>query len=309
MLAVRSEYGVRDDLDRITMLEWLREKRQPERAIGRFWRPVLVSAINVELDRMAATYGQQVIRLGFLATAKSYEMGVPNVPLGQLCASKAWQDYPAVSIEFRSPVREFVRDDNMVREAMTDDGAATADYFVSAVPFERAAALTPGIDVEFSGWGNSSITTVHLWFDRTVTGLPHGALLDRTIHWFFNKDRGRYLQVVVSASDSLLSATKRDVVAMTVRELGEFLPAVREATLERSRVVKEPRATIVAAPGLDSQRPGPRTRLRNLFVAGDWTRTGWPSTMEGAVRSGYLAAEAVTEAAGSPRRFVVPDLA
>ncbi len=309
MLAVRSEYGVREDLDRISMLEWLRQKRQPERAIQRFWRPVLVSAINVELDEMAAAYGQQVIRLGFQATADSYEIGIPKTLLGQLCVPGRWRGYPRVSLEFHRPVREILQDGAMATGMRTDDGVVTAEYYVSAVPFETASGLAPGLDVDFSGWGHSSITTVHLWFDRPVTNLPHGALLDRTIHWFFNKDRGRYLQVVISASDALLAAPARDVVAIALNELKEFLPVVQDAKLERARVVKEARATIVARPGLDHSRPGPRTRLRNFFLAGDWTRTGWPSTMEGAVRSGYLAAEAITEEAGSPRRFLVPDIA
>jgi uncharacterized protein with NAD-binding domain and iron-sulfur cluster len=99
------------------------------------------------------------------------------------------------------------------------------------------------------------------------------------------------------------------VIALAVRELGEFFPAVRDAQLEKAHVVKEVRAVFSARPGLESQRPPARTAIRNLFLAGDWTRSGWPATMEGAVRSGYLAAEAVTEAAGAPRKFLLPDIA
>jgi zeta-carotene desaturase len=91
--------------------------------------------------------------------------------------------------------------------------------------------------------------------------------------------------------------------------LGEFFPQAREARLEKAHVVKEVRATFSARPGLEHLRPAARTRHANLFLAGDWTRSGWPATMEGAVRSGYLAAEAVTEAAGTPQRFVFPDIA
>jgi zeta-carotene desaturase len=125
----------------------------------------------------------------------------------------------------------------------------------------------------------------------------------------FNKNAGRYVQLVVSASRSLVEMPRADVIALAVRELAEFFPAVNDAKLEKAHVVKEVRATFSASPGLESRRPAARTGLRNLFLAGDWTRSGWPATMEGAVRSGYLAAEAVTEAAGSPRKFVLPDIA
>jgi zeta-carotene desaturase len=125
----------------------------------------------------------------------------------------------------------------------------------------------------------------------------------------FNKRGGRYLQLVVSASRSLVEMPRGDVIALALRELAEFFPAVAGARLEKAHVVKEVRATFSAKPGLEAVRPAAKTRISNLFLAGDWTRTGWPSTMEGAVRSGYLAAEAVTQTAGTPKRFLLPDIA
>jgi zeta-carotene desaturase len=125
----------------------------------------------------------------------------------------------------------------------------------------------------------------------------------------FNKSKGRYLQVVVSASRSLLEMNRADIIDLAVRELGEFFPKVREAKLEKAHVVKEVRATYSAAPGLEQLRPGNPTRFPNLFLAGDWTQSGWPATMEGAVRSGYLAAEALTRAAGKEHAFLLPDIA
>jgi zeta-carotene desaturase len=102
---------------------------------------------------------------------------------------------------------------------------------------------------------------------------------------------------------------RQDVIDLAVRELGEFFPAAREASLVKAHVVKEIRATFAASPGLESLRPGAHTSLPNVFLAGDWTRSGWPATMEGAVRSGYIAAEAVAEASGSPATFLLPDIA
>jgi zeta-carotene desaturase len=184
-----------------------------------------------------------------------------------------------------------------------------AKAVVSAVPFEKAAALAPEAGIDVSAFTHSSITGIHFWFDRPVTNLPYGTLLDRNLQWFFAKDGGRYLKLVVSASKPWLKLPRQQVIDLALAELAEFLPVVREATLENAQVVKEARATYSALPGLGKHRPGNRTKLDNFVLAGDWTRSGWPSTMEGAARSGYLAAEAVTEILGRPQRFLLPDIA
>ncbi|HYI94537.1 MAG TPA: FAD-dependent oxidoreductase [Bryobacteraceae bacterium] len=184
------------------------------------------------------------------------------------------------------------------------DEVRRADYYISAVPFERSQALT-GSPVD--GFEHSPITGIHIWFDRSITDLPHATLLDRTIQWMFNKGGGKYVQLVVSASRSLVKMDRQEVLALSLRELKEFFPAAVSAQVERFHVVKELRATYSAKPGL--KRPSIRTDVPNVFRAGDWVSSGWPSTMEGAVRSGYLAAEAVTQAAGHPVKFVLPDIA
>jgi zeta-carotene desaturase len=259
--------------------------------VERFWRQVLVSAINEELDRMAASHGFQVFGLAFLGTSESYQMGVPQVPLGALYDAAFWKRWGNVRLHFRQPVTSLT---------------GSAGYVVVAVPFERVAAIIPGYQPP--AMEHSPITGIHLWFDRSVTDLPHATLLDSPLQWVFNKGAGRHLQVVVSASRDLTAMSRGDVVDLAVRDLSEYFPAVKTAALLRSRVVKEVRATFSALPGLSRQRPSPRTHLPNVFVAGDWTQTGWPSTMEGAVRSGYAAAEAVAAAEGQPRRFLVPEI-
>jgi squalene-associated FAD-dependent desaturase len=309
LLAIRREHNRRKDLESITMLDWLREKRQTERAIERFWGQVLISAVNEDLDRMAASHGFQVFWLGFLAQATSYQLGIPAVPLGDLYAPEAWKRIGNVRLNLRAPVDEVRMDGDAVRSIVAAGEEHRADYYVSALPFERVPALLPRLDLKLDAFEHSPITGIHLWFDRSITQLPYATLLDRTIEWMFNKSGGRYLQLVVSASRSLVDMSRADVIALAVRELAEFFPRAAEAKIEKAHVVKEVRATFSARPGLESLRPVSATKIPNLFLAGDWTRSGWPATMEGAVRSGYLAAEAVTLAAGTPRKFVLPDIA
>jgi squalene-associated FAD-dependent desaturase len=309
LLAIRREHGRRKDLDQISMLDWLREKRQTQRAISRFWNQVLVSAVNEDLDRMAASHGFQVFWLGFLARANTYEMGIPAVPLGDLYGPEAWKRIPNVQLHPRKPVERVIVEDGAIRGVMTAGELQRADYFVSALPFERLPAVIPELDLNLAGFEHSPITGIHLWFDRSLTDLPHATLLDRTVQWMFNKSGGRYLQLVVSASRSLVEMPRAEVIALALRELAEFFPLAREAKLEKAHVVKEIRATFSARAGLEQARPVSATRFSNLFLAGDWTRSGWPATMEGAVRSGYLAAEAVTRAAGHKQQFLLPDIA
>jgi len=294
------------ELDSLTMAQWLASQGQPRRAVDRFWRPILLSAVNEELDRMAAAHGFQVFRLGFLGGPESSEMGVPEVGLSQLYAAGQWQRFPNVRIRTGEKIERFRFAGNRAAAVVAKGAEHEADYFICAVPHHHLPAVAPEIPLDLTPFQHSPITGIHLWFDRPVTDLPHAALLDRTIQWFFNKREGRYLQLVVSASRSLTELPRAEVIGLALRELREFLPGAREAKLEKAHVVKEMRATFSAVPGLASARPGPRTRFPNFFLAGDWTATGWPATMEGAVRSGYLAAEAVSEAAGRAAKFLIP---
>jgi zeta-carotene desaturase len=306
--AIEIEQG-RDDLDRITMQEWLEEKRQPARAIERFWRQVLVSAVNEELDRMAAAHGFQVFRLGFLARKNSYEMGVPAVPLGRLYSREAWNRIGQADLRMRAPVEKIVIENGLVEHIVVAGEQVRADHYICALPFERIGAIIPDLALDLTGFDHSPITGIHLWFDRPVIDVPQATMFDRTIQWVFDKGGGKYVQVVVSASRSLIEMPRADVIALAVRELAEFFPAVSQAKLEKAHVVKEVRAVFSPLPGLESRRPPTRTATHNLFLAGDWTRCGWPATMEAAVRSGYLAAEAVSESAGAPQKFLLPDIA
>jgi uncharacterized protein with NAD-binding domain and iron-sulfur cluster len=231
------------------------------------------------------------------------------VPLGELYSGDAWNKVGNVEIRTRSAVTGIKVENGTAAGVLCGPEVCEADAYVCALPFERVATILPELLQDFSALEHSPITGIHLWFDRSITDLPHATLLDRTIQWMFNKHQGRYLQLVVSASRELTEMPRADVIALALRELAEFFPGVSEAKLEKAHVVKEVRATFSAKPGLEQKRPVSQTKFDNLFLAGDWTRSGWPATMEGAVRSGYLAAEAVTASLGSPRKFLLPDIA
>ncbi len=298
LLAIRRERTKRKDLERISMLDWLLQKRQTARAIDRFWRQVLVSAVNEDLDRMAAVHGFRVFWQGFLADADAYEMGVPTIPLGQLYTAEAWKKMPNVRLHLRSPVEAIEGGDFRV-----GGERVRGDYSICALPFERLEALgLPAPKFE-----HSPITGIHLWFDREITNLPHATLLDRTMQWMFNKEGGKYLQLVVSASRDLTALSRNDIIEIAIGDLRLYFPRVHDAKLLKAHVIKEQRATFSAAPETEKLRPSAQTEIPNLFLAGDWTRTGWPATMEGAVRSGYLAAEHIAQAAGKPANFLISE--
>ena len=307
--AIPKERVSRRDLDQISMLDWLREKRQTERAIERYWRQVLVSAINEELDQMAAAHGFQVFWLGMIARADSYEMGIPAVPLRELYDEAVLANAGKIHIHDRASISKIYVTDGKVMAIEAGGKRAVADYYISCLPFERLQTLLPELPVQWDAFRHSPITGIHLWFDRVVTDLPHATLLDRTIQWMFNKRDGRYLQFVVSASRSLVEMPRNEVIELALREGAEFFPAIAKAKLERAQVIKEVRATFSARPGLEKLRPTAATPLHSFFLAGDWTRSGWPATMEGAVRSGYMAAEAVARAANVDAHFLLPDIA
>jgi zeta-carotene desaturase len=161
-----------------------------------------------------------------------------------------------------------------------------------------------GLPEKLQRFETSPITGIHFWFDRKVTDLPHAVLLDRTIQWMFNKsalhaagseqqEAGSYLELVVSSSKTLVEKSKQEVLDLALAELKEFFPAVAAARVLKSTVIKEIKATYSALPMSDEYRPSAMTSWPRLFLAGDWTATGWPATMEGAVRSGYKAADAL----------------
>jgi squalene-associated FAD-dependent desaturase len=314
-----------------SFLEWCHDHGQTEAAIERFWKPILVSALSEDLDLIAVSYAAQVVRESMKSPAARH-MGVPAIPLTDLYNRAG--DYIRArggEIRFRTSLRTFCAAESSVNIRTSDKDSSSEkernfDYLILALPFNALDPVLPQIPAaeplreKLTHFESCPITGIHLWFDRQITDLDHAVLLDRSIQWMFHKSRllitretagptGSYIELVVSASKNLIEKSRAEIVELALREVREFFPAAREATLVKSAVIKEVHATYSPRPGVDAYRPPQTTDWPRVFLAGDWTATGWPATMEGAVRSGYLAAEALLGAAGmSDRQFLVPDL-
>lgn len=305
-------------------LSWLKSNHQTERAIERFWKTVLVSALNEDLDRISVRYAAQVFRESFMKSAEAGKMGLPSIPLSDLYGfATEYIRARGGQVLLRSAVTAIGPKQSSVG-VFCSSGEQQFDFALLAAPFQTAASLLPSdalaepLKQQLAHFDSSPITGIHLWFDREITPLPHAVLLDRTIQWMFHKSKfhdkrasdhqGSYMELVVSASKSLVPKSREDILELATRELAEFFPAAKEARVVKAAVIKEIYATYSIVPGLDQYRPAAKSAWPRIFLAGDWTATGWPATMEGAVRSGYLAAEAITESRGSRQRFLVPDL-
>ena len=280
---------------------WLRKHHQTQRTIDRFWSVVLVSALNETVANAGLKYARKVFVDGFLRSRDGHTVHVPSVPLGRLYGDELrdWMLRHGVVTRLGSGARE-VRPGSVT---LRDGEVLSADHAILAVPFERVLELLPPAlreDPFFARIGDlqpSPITSVHLWLDREILNHPHAVLVDSLGHWVFTRGEvspGRfYLQVVISASRELKALGRDEIQHRVVEELKRLYPKMRDAALLKARVVTEIAATYSVVPGVDAWRPTQATPFPGLILAGDYTATGWPATMEGAVRGGRLAAAEV----------------
>jgi zeta-carotene desaturase len=313
------------DCSRESLGEWLRRHKQTEGALNRFWRLVIASALNAEIDSIALPYAVKVIRELFLNSARAGSMGMSLVPLSELYANVTpYIEARGGSVQLNAPVEGASWDENAARWTIrTRTGELTSEFAILALPFESMGKFLPRLPAargaealarQIERHEHWPICSVHLWFDREVSDLEHAVLLDRHIHWMYNQSKlqtgrgGHCIELVVSAARDFAALERKEAIALALRELAEFFPRVKEAKLEKVALVKEVMATFGVPPGIDAARPSPASPWPNCFLAGDWTATGWPSTMESAARSGHLAAEKLCMSLGEPRTMLEPDL-
>lgn len=327
LLAIVSDRPQPDD--RRSFADWLRVNQQPASTIERFWDIVLVSALSESLDRISYASARKVFVDGFLAHRAGWEVWLPTVPLDVLYSDRLlpWLADRGVDVRLKTGVERLVEDGGRILAVELRNGEQlTAQQFVLAVPHHRVLDLLPeslrdhSLIEDVEQLESAPIASVHLWFDRPITLLPNAVLVGRLSQWVFNRSSvaktgsfagspsSHYYQVVISNARILATRPHSEVVADVVAELKSVWPWAGDAQLQHSRVVVEHHAVFSPLPGSDEIRLPQQSPISNLQFAGDWTRTGWPATMEGAVRSGFLAAENVLNQLGRTDRWLQPDL-
>jgi squalene-associated FAD-dependent desaturase len=360
-LALRSLDPAEPGLDAHRLGDWLAARGQDERARRRLWDLFIVSSLNIAGDEASVPLAATVLKTALLSGNDAADIGVPTVPLGELHGSSAASLLGELGAEVRLGAKAVAVEpgpgggylvrvgagadggDGLARVGAGADGGdreepqpgaaeqIAADGVILAVPAGPAARLAGAAGVtgaaRWDGLGSSPIVNVHVVYDRRVMDLPFAAAVDSPVQWVFDKTRtaglrsGQYLALSQSAADDDV-----DVPVAALRErflpaLEQLFPAAVDARVTDFFVTRERRATFRQAPGCSALRPAAATSLPGLMLAGAWTDTGWPDTMEGAVRSGRtaaqeliqaLAAQATGEPAGSaarPAQAVLPGAA
>ncbi len=314
-----------------TVGKWLQQQRQSPRQIERFWSVVLVSALGENIERASLAAARKVFVDGFMATPAAYEVYVPTVPLSTIYdtfVARKLRDL-GVEVHLERPVERLDGEENGVKALVLRSGEQrTFDAYMIAVPWRSVSRiLAPPLAAAIPQLRHiaelpaAPISAVHLWFDRQIARLDHAVLVGRLSQWVFSRGRmtssnasptdGYYYQVVISASRDVVDAGRDETIARVCGDLAAVFPDARRAKLLHARVVTDRDAVFAPSAQWESFRPSQRTSVANLFLCGDWTATGWPATMESAVRSGRLAAEGVLAAAGTEcasEPLVTPDL-
>jgi squalene-associated FAD-dependent desaturase len=317
------------DSDDETVRQWYMRTGQTERAIRHFWEPIVLATLNDSAENCSMKYAGKVFYEIFLKTADGGKLGIPTVPLSEFYgAGVDLLRQLGGRVELKAGVDSMQqRPDGRwalqagARQFLTDD-------VVLALPFEQQQKLLSGMTLadpsgdiartelldKMGHFIHAPFISILLWYDRQISEIDHAWLLDTTIQWFFHKSRirkyapgqGSHVELVIAGSRRELPMSRAEILEPALAEFERFFPEVRKAKLLKSGILKEARATFSVTPGLESSRPQQATGIPGLFLAGDWTKTDWPSTMESAARSGRLAAGSVV---GDRNRFLLPELA
>ena len=295
----------------LTVADWLRQNGQSPVLCDWLWHPLSIAALNQLPMVAAAAPFVRVLGELFAPDPAASTIGLPSVPLEDLYGPPA-QAFLAArrgEIRLRTPAAVCLDDAGTVLGVRAGDDDIETPIVISSVPWHSFDRIWPdnappaaiaGIARNASSLGSSPIVTVNLWFDRSAAdaiGAPFVGLVGGPMHWIFNrsaivKENAEHISVVASGADDLLRLENAQLTELAVAQLNRALPGLRALTLKRSVVVREPRATFSLAPG-GAPRPGAVTPIPGFFLAGDWTDTGLPGTIEGAVQSGHTAAAAV----------------
>jgi squalene-associated FAD-dependent desaturase len=301
--------------DRQSFGSWLSERGQSPEAVRYLWDLFGLPSLNLPATEAALSLAAKVFRTGLLERNDAADIGVPSVPLLQLHGDPAARVLETAGADVRlgAKARAVLADAGGVTGVVLDGDTVEADAVIVAVPNERVTELLPSAALADptgpARLGSSPIVNVHVVYDRPVMSLPFVAAVDSPVQWAFDRTRaaglgrGQYLAISLSGADAYIDRPVEDIRAEFLPALEALFPRATEVNVERFLVTRERTATFRQAPGTAALRPGPATAVPKLFLAGAWTDTGWPATMEGAVRSGITAARHALRSVGRTERL------
>jgi squalene-associated FAD-dependent desaturase len=294
-----------DSLDERTFANWLTDQCQTQASIDALWNLLSVAALNACSDAASLRLATTVFQTALLSNRSAADIGFPLVPLRDLHGKPAQDTLRNLGAHVRLSTRvNEIQQSSGGFEVREKGGELVADVVIVATPHQQAAKLLPTGAVPDAGamraLGAAPIVNAHVILDRAVAELPFAAVLGSPLQWIFDRTEiaglteGQYLAVSLSAAERYIDEPVESLRVALVPELCRVFPRLHEARVLDFFVTRERRATFLQAPGSQSLRPAVETRIPGLLLAGAWTDTGWPDTMEGAVRSGYNAAAAAT---------------
>lgn len=304
--------------------DWLDSNGQSPETILRFWDVILVSALGEQTAAVSMAAARKVLVDGFTAAKGASDVYVPKIPLSELVGGKllARIENLGVKVITKKPVRQVCDANDLPSIRLSDETELVAEHVICAVPWyrlqdilcKRIAARIPDLK-SIGEFPASPITGLHLWFDQEFTDLPHAVMVGTISQWLFRdptnsdtSDSEHYYQVVISASQEARQLGKDDLIDQVVAEIQNAFPRAKQAKLLRARIVTDPKSVFSVCPDVEAKRPASTTPLNWLHLAGDWTLTGWPATMEGAVISGALAANSIRKQCRLPEQTIDPGL-
>lgn len=298
-------------LDEETVEGWLIGLGQSEQIRSGFWYPVAIATLNEDPAKASALGLAAVLKALFCAPWPDARLGMACVGLSDLYAAEAQRiiEQEGGQVRVNCPVAMLEMEESRVNGVRLADGSVLeADAVVSALPPSALSRIVPPALVprdpalgSLARFTSSPIISINLWFDHPITDALFVGFIGTRVQWLFNKEailaragiQAGYVTLILSAAHGHMDRSKEELVAMAMEDLENCFPRTRRVRLIRSQVVREREATISLSPGMNRYRPGPSTSVSNLFLAGDWTATGLPATIESAVLSGRLSAEAV----------------
>jgi squalene-associated FAD-dependent desaturase len=303
-------------LDAISFGQWLREHHQSPRAVANLWNLIALPTINVSAEEASLALATMVFRTGLLDDPAGGDIGWSRVPLAQLHGDNSARALAAAGVEVRCGAAVSALDTDGDRPVVSlGDRAIEADAVILAIPPDVAAALVGELAPAAAALGTSPIVNVHLVLDRRVTDLSMAACVDSPVQFFFDRTESagavggeQCLSISLSAADEFIGRRPEELVATFFQALGDVLPEARRARLVDGVGSRERSATFRAVPGTAAHRPAIAALRPGVVPAGAWCATGWPATMEGAVRSGLQAASIAVGSGSAPERLGAPIL-